>query len=108
MGPLALLYATAPDLDTAQRIASALVEARLAACVNILPAVASVYRWKGVVERGPEVAMIVKTSPARAKEAAARLKSLHPYETPAISEIATGPATDQAFAAWALAETTPA
>lgn len=105
MGSLAFLYATAPDMPTADKIASALVESRLAACVNILPGVASIYRWKGAVEHASEVAMIVKTSAARAKEAAAKLKALHPYETPAISEIIPGSATDPDFAKWVLMET---
>lgn len=104
MGSIALLYATAPDRRTAETIADALVERRLAACVNIIPAIASVYRWKGAIERAEEVAIIVKTSAALAGEAAAALRALHPYKTPAISEIIAGPATDADFAGWVIAE----
>ena len=102
---ICLIYSTAPDLQTAERIAADLVEARLAACVNIVPGVKSVYRWRGAVERANEVALIVKTGADRAKAAAARLKALHPFKTPAITEIPAGPATDAAFAAWIVDET---
>jgi periplasmic divalent cation tolerance protein len=105
MTPLKMIYATAPDLKTAEGIAFALVEERLAACVNIIPALRSIYRWNGAVERADEVGLIVKTSGPKAGAAVERLKALHPYEVPAVTEILTGPQTDPSFAAWACAET---
>jgi periplasmic divalent cation tolerance protein len=79
------IYVTAPDRATAIAIARALVEKRLAACVNVLPGVSSVYRWKGAVETAEEVALIVKTSTGPLAAAIAEIKRRHPYETPAIS-----------------------
>ena len=70
-----LCLSTCPDADTAQRIADALVDERLAACVNLLPGVRSTYRWQGQVERAEEVLLLVKTTRER-------LPDLHPYELP--------------------------
>ena len=71
--------------EEASRIARALVEERLAACVNILEAaVRSVYRWKGRVERAEERLLLVKTSRGRMKPLEAAVKRLHSYETPEI------------------------
>ncbi len=87
MNEILFLYATAPDDDTASRIAEALVDARAAACVNILPHIRSVYRWNGAVERSQETGMIVKTTAARSGEARALIERLHPYDTPAIAAL---------------------
>ncbi len=106
--PIAYLYATAPDLKTAERIAGALIDERLAACVNVLPMLVSVYRWKGAVERAKEVAMIVKTRATLAGAAADRLRRLHPYEIAAVAAFgAPTTAADSAFADWVYAETAP-
>jgi periplasmic divalent cation tolerance protein len=75
---------TAPDADTAARIGAALVEARLAACVNVLPGVRSIYRWEGRTQDDAEVLMVVKTRADRAAAAAERVVSLHPYEVPEV------------------------
>jgi periplasmic divalent cation tolerance protein len=68
----------------ALQIGGALVEQRLAACVNILPGVQSIYRWKGQVEQSNEVLMLIKTIGPRFEALRDRLKELHPYETPEI------------------------
>lgn len=88
----------------ADRIARALVGERLAACVNILGAVRSVYRWQGAVERADEVAMIVKTTEALFERLAARVRTLHSYDTPAIVAwpIVAG---DAAYLDWIAGET---
>ena len=71
--------ATAPD---AERIATALVEQGLAACVNVVPGVVSIYRWKGAVERELEVLLVIKTRAERFEALREALVSLHPYEVP--------------------------
>ena len=77
-------FCTCPDTDTAQRIADALVEERLAACVNVLPGVRSVYRWKGAIECSDEVLLLVKTVAAQLEALSARIAALHPYELPEV------------------------
>ena len=72
-GEVVVLLVTAPDAETGRRIARALVEERLAACVNVLPGVHSIYRWKGAVEEADEVMLVVKT---RAERAAARAEAV--------------------------------
>lgn len=96
-----LLYVTVPDTPTAKAIAAALVEARLAACVNILGPITSVYRWAGRVEDAREVALIVKTTQAEVAGARAMILRLHPYETPAILAIKVdAQGSLPAFLAW--------
>lgn len=79
-----MVYMTAPTAAAADRLAAALVEERLAACVNRLAPMRSVYRWKGRVERAREVALIAKTRADRFDALCARARELHPYETPCI------------------------
>ena len=88
----------------AERIAGTLVDERLAACVNILGGVRSIYRWRGAVERADEVAMIAKTTEALFGLLAARVRALHSYDTPAIVAwpIVAG---DAAYLDWIGAET---
>lgn len=75
---------TCPDTASANAIAEALVERRLAACVNLLPGVRSVYRWQGTVERADEVLLVIKSSGARRDALIARIAELHPYDLPEI------------------------
>jgi periplasmic divalent cation tolerance protein len=77
-------FCTCPDTDSAQRIADALVEERLAACVNVLPGVRSVYRWKGAIECNDEVLLLVKTVAAQLDALCARITALHPHELPEV------------------------
>lgn len=77
-----LAFSTCPDLESAQRLADALVGERLAACVNILPGMHSTYQWQGKVERSEEVQLVIKTTAERLPALAARLTQLHPYELP--------------------------
>jgi periplasmic divalent cation tolerance protein len=84
MEPLVLNYITTPDIDTARRIGATLVEEGLAACVNILPGMESIYRWQGRVERAQEVVLIAKCREAGVDSLSRRVLALHPYETPCL------------------------
>ncbi len=77
-----ILFSTIDNAETARRIASTLVEERLAACVNIIPNVTSVYKWKGEIETASEWLMLIKTVQERVPALIARLVQLHPYEVP--------------------------
>ena len=78
------VYTTYPSLVEAERIGKAVLERRLAACVNILPGMISHYWWEGAIERGEEVVMIIKTRASLADAVRAAVKELHSYTTPAI------------------------
>ena len=75
---------TAKDGAEAEHIAERLIDERLAACVNVLPAVSSTYRWKGRVEHAGEVLLLMKTSNEKLDRLMARVKELHSYEIPEI------------------------
>jgi periplasmic divalent cation tolerance protein len=79
-----IVLCTVPDETTAQRIASALVAEHLAACVNIVPGITSVYRWKGAIETDMELLLIIKTTAAVYSRLQDRIRALHPYELPEI------------------------
>ncbi len=79
---LLLCLTTCPDATSARRIAAALVEERLAACVNVIPGLHSTYRWQGAVERADELLLLIKTTRAAFPALQARLPALHPYELP--------------------------
>lgn len=79
-----LVLSTAPDRAVAGRIARALVQERLAACVNIVPGLTSVYRWKGKVERDREVLCLIKTRATLLSRLTRRLTALHPYDVPEV------------------------
>ena len=73
-----------PTDEVAERIATALVENRLAACVNQLAPARSIYRWQGKIERETEIPLLIKTSAARYPEVEAAIRALHPYAVPEI------------------------
>jgi periplasmic divalent cation tolerance protein len=90
---------TAPDREVAQALAVALVEARLAACVNLVSGVESIYRWQGRVERASEVLLLVKTTRERVTAIEALLARQHPYEVPEL--IALEPAhVEEKYRRW--------
>ncbi len=78
------IYSTIGTLTDAQRIARVLVEHHLVACVNIIPSVSSVYRWKGKIEEEHECVLLAKTTEKKADAAVQKIRSLHPYELPDI------------------------
>ena len=77
-----VIMTNAPDLLLAKRIAHLLIEEHLAACVNIGPAMLSMYGWKGDVEGAEEIPMLIKTTVDKQQELIERLVALHPYEIP--------------------------
>jgi periplasmic divalent cation tolerance protein len=79
-----IVFMTAPNSDEAERIATALVEANLAACVNIVPSCRSVYRWKGEIVKDNEVMLFAKTKRADFEKVAREVTGLHSYEVPEI------------------------
>ena len=99
-----LVYTTFASADDALAIGDALVRLRLAACVNVLPGMLSVYAWKGVVDRADEVVALIKSREGLADALTAALKERHPYETPIILHLPVAGA-DADTTAWILAET---
>jgi periplasmic divalent cation tolerance protein len=81
---LLLVFCTCPDEATGGRIADTLVVERLAACVNRIPGLTSVYLWRGNLSRDQETLLLIKTTDARLDALVARLRELHPYELPEI------------------------
>jgi periplasmic divalent cation tolerance protein len=81
---LQLVLCTVPDRDSAEKIAETLVSEHLAACVNIIPGIASVYRWEGSVEKGEELLLLIKTGQDVYRSLEQRILALHPYELPEI------------------------
>jgi periplasmic divalent cation tolerance protein len=79
-----VLLVTAPNEEAARSIARVLVDERLAACVNVIPMSASIYRWEGKIVEEPESLLLVKTSAARVEPLAQRIAALHPYSVPEI------------------------
>lgn len=81
---LQIVLCTVPDQETGDRIATTLVTEQLAACVNIVPEITSVYRWKGAVEQDQEALLLIKTSESSGQLLETRIRELHPYELPEI------------------------
>jgi periplasmic divalent cation tolerance protein len=79
-----VVFVTAGSADEGHTIGRALVDERLAACVNIIPSVESLYRWQGHVHRDQEVLLVAKTTAAGLERLAKRVKQLHSYDTPEI------------------------
>ncbi|MEM9705065.1 MAG: divalent-cation tolerance protein CutA [Pseudomonadota bacterium] len=101
-----ILYATAPDESAAETIAATLLEARLAACVNILGPVVSLYRWDAKLEKTTECAFIVKTSADCASHATQAIIDNHPYDTPCVVALNIQTAgSNKNFLDWIAAET---
>ena len=83
-----LVLSTAGTKEEARKIARELVERRLAACVNIVPQIESVYRWQGKVEEAREFLLLIKTSAERFAEVSATLREMHSYEVPECVSVA--------------------
>ena len=98
------VYTTWPSTVEAEQAGHALVERRLAACVNILPNMVSLYWWEGKIERGDEVVMIVKTRASLAPAVEAAVKAMHSYTTPAILVLPLE-SVEKSYLGWIMAET---
>ena len=79
-----IAFCTFPDSEVAGKIATELVELRLAACANILPKIKSIYRWQGKIETGEEILAVFKLDEARYPDFENKIRSMHPYEVPEI------------------------
>ncbi|MEX2467640.1 MAG: divalent-cation tolerance protein CutA [Gemmatimonadota bacterium] len=96
---VSVVLVTAPDGQVAEKLGRALVEERLAACVNIVPGVISLYRWEGSVQKEGEVLMVAKTTTLGFEALRRRVLELHPYEAPEVIalEVRDG---DPGYLAW--------
>lgn len=103
---IVLVLSTAPDTECAQKLARALVEEQLAACVSIIPAIQSVYRWQGQIECASELQLLIKTTEACCAALQQRLLQLHPYELPEIL-IFKSAAGLPAYMDWVAASVSP-
>ena len=99
-----LVLTNCPDEEAANTIALAIVEARLAACVNILPRVQSIYRWQGRVESATEIPLLIKSTAARYPARQETIRALHPYESPGIIALPIGRGLP-AYLNWVAEET---
>lgn len=104
--PTLLVLTNLPDADNAQKLATLLVEQRLAACVNILAPCRSVYRWQGKIEDTIEIPVLIKTQAERYAELEAAIIAHHPYELPEIVAVSIERGLPD-YLAWVVAQTEP-
>ena len=93
------VYMTAGSGDEARRIGEALVEERLAACVNVIEGMSSIYRWQGRIQRDSEAVLIAKTGKSRLAALTERVRALHSYDCPCVVALPLVGGND-AFLAW--------
>lgn len=94
-----IVLSTCGTEEEARRIAHGLVDAQLAACVNIVPRITSVYRWQGAIEETPECLLVIKTSRALLGEVQRKLEQLHSYELPELLALPVEAGSDR-YLAW--------
>ena len=101
-----VVLSTAGSRDEAERLAAALVGERLAACVNLITPIVSIYRWQGAIERGEETLLVIKTRRRLVPALIARLETLHSYDVPEaiVLPIESG---SRSYLGWLMAETAP-
>lgn len=103
MTDVVLVLTTVPSAEVGATLARTLVQARLAACVNVLPPMTSIYRWKGEVQQDTECQVIVKTLRSRVDEVRALMRRTHPYELPEFVVVPVE-AGESAYLAWVADE----
>lgn len=98
---ISLVLVTAPDMKSARKLAKAALEARLAACVNLVPRIESHYWWQGEMEQSEEVLMLIKTTKSQLAALEACILNKHPYHTP---EFVSMPLTEvnERYGQWLL------
>ena len=99
-----LVYITVPSLDVGENIARILVGEKLAACVNIVPGITSIYSWQDAIEQDNELLLIVKTRNANFDRLSSTVEKIHPYDVPEIIGVPIG-ASSKAYLAWMDSET---
>jgi len=103
MAEARIVLTTLGDKDSAERMAGELVERRLAACVNIVGPIQSVYRWRGKMEREQEYLLLIKTTTEQTSRLGAAFKELHPYDLPERIEVSVEGGSE-AYLAWIASE----
>jgi periplasmic divalent cation tolerance protein len=106
MTDVRVVLVTAPTGDPAAALARLLVDERLAACVNLVPGVRSIYRWEGQVCDDREDLLVIKTASDRMEALVARLREVHPYAVPEVLALAVDAGSTR-YLEWVLAETRP-
>lgn len=99
-----VIYCTFPDRDIALSIAGELIDSKLAACVNVLGSITSIYNWEGARQQETEVAVLIKTRSGLAHAVTQRVADLHPYDVPAVLVMAVDDGLP-AFLDWIMRET---
>lgn len=99
-----LVYSTFPSLTAAESAGRHLVQERLAACVNIVPGMISIYRWEGKIEQGAETVLIVKTRASHSEKVMAAIKGLHEFDNPALLVLPVLAGSDD-YCRWLMDET---
>jgi periplasmic divalent cation tolerance protein len=94
-----IVLTTLPASQDPTELATALIDERLAACVNVLPPMTSIYRWKDQIEQAPEHQLVIKTRADRVEAVKARVASLHPYDVPEILVLSVADGAES-YLAW--------
>ncbi|MFO1206096.1 MAG: divalent-cation tolerance protein CutA [Burkholderiales bacterium] len=102
-----LIFTNLPDRESALALAQALVDARVAACVNVLGGCTSIYRWQGAIETAAEVPVLIKTRAALYAAVEQAIRARHPYDVPEIVAVPLSHGLP-AYLEWVAAETLPA
>jgi periplasmic divalent cation tolerance protein len=105
MSAAIVVFMTAGSAEEARRIAQQLVESRLAACVQILPEIESIYRWKNEVQREKELLILAKTTTDKFAELEKSVRAIHSYETPEIIAVPAGQISEP-YRAWLIESVT--
>ena len=98
-----IVFCTCADEAEALQLANTLIEARLAACVNVLPAVQSIYRWKDSIEQTREILLMIKTTQERFEAVRDHISARHSYDTPEIIAVPIVMSSEK-YLAWLLAQ----
>lgn len=101
MTAVRIVLVTAPTREEGERLAEALVGEELAACVNILGPIRSIYRWEGAIQRDDEHLLLIKTTAARYAALEARVLALHSYDTPEVIALPVGEGAER-YLAWVV------